>query len=123
MPNSDYAVHGSVREAVNAAAAYSAAKLPDQGFHVLLAVAAMVDEVDPAVLEDVAFLLDRRDIGRHEVIHHSWLASALRRNLQRMLAVHRCVDLECWHHVVQLCLKGLLKGLSKPCAICAITRS
>ena len=69
--------------------AYSATELPDKGFHVLLAVAAIVDEVDLAVLQDVTFLLDRRDIGRHEVIYHSWLASTLRRNLQHMLA---CTD-------------------------------
>ena len=77
----------SHREGVDAAAAYSAAKLCDKGFHVLLAVAAIVDEVNLAVLQDITFLLDRRNISRHEVVHHTWLANALRRNLQHMLGI------------------------------------
>lgn len=85
----------SDREGVDAAAAYSAAKLCDKSFHVLLAVAAIVDEMNLAVLQDIAFLLDRGNIGRHEVVHHSWLASALRRNLQHMLGIYRCVWLDC----------------------------
>lgn len=78
-------MHGLVSEEVNVAVAYYATKLSDQGFHVLLAVAAVVDEVQLAVLQDVAFLLDGRDIGRHEVSHHGWLARAFRRSLQHML--------------------------------------
>ena len=80
-----------VMQGVNRAAAHCATQLPDQCFHVLLAVAAIVDKVDPAVLQSVALLLDGGHISRHEVVHNCWLAHPLRSHLQgnsqRSLAV------------------------------------
>ena len=52
---------------------HRATQSPNQSLHRLLAVLAVVDKMDAAVLQNITLLLDRGDISRHEVCHHCCL--------------------------------------------------
>ena len=62
---------------------HCASQLSDHSLHFLLAVLAIVDEMDAARLQNAALLLDAGHVCGHEVLHHCRLAYALRRSLQK----------------------------------------